>query len=298
MDFKIGDDIEVNGSRNRKGESKMIIIIIVVVSLLCGLSVFFVSNALFGKKGGDTPPMADTTVELTDENVQILYKYVTFGTRGTRNDKFLKEQNVTLDSFSNQERFYYALQFAQPEDFANTGRLNEKNQKIYNISSTKVNTYMQRYFGNKVTYSTNSVITYPFSFRINKMNVGTLSYTVESDGYDTVFTELQEDIESDNIVEPYYTELVNATRKADGSMELAEKVIYTEVHKENDLLTINIYKDYQRTMLLETRQNLTKEQLDANPVKIDDYKDKAATVIYTFKLNGQNYYFDNSKITN
>ena len=40
---------------------------------------------------------------------------------------------------------------------------------------------MQRYFGNKVTYATNSVITYPFSFRINNQNVGVLTYSIEDD---------------------------------------------------------------------------------------------------------------------
>ena len=301
MDFKIGDEIEDTTDENYKpkGNSKLPLIIVIVVSLLFGLTVFLISNALFGgKKGTTEEPVVDQQVQLTDENVQILYDYVTYGTRNHRNDKFLKEQSVTLSSFSNQERFYYALQFAQPEDFEYTKKLDDQKHKIYTISNDKIKGYMQRFFGNQVTYSTSSDIKYTFTFKINNKNVGELKYSVDNDGFDTVFTDLEEDI-PEELVEPYYTDLVSATKKlADNSLSLVENVIYTDVQKENDVYTVNIYKDYQHTMLIETKQNLTEAQLKENPINISDYNGKTATVTYLFKVNNNSYYFDSSKINN
>lgn len=298
MDFKIGDEIEDVSNNPKKKNSKLPIIIVVIISLVCGLSVFLISNAFFGKKEPKQPPVVDTQLSLNDDNVQILYAYVTYGTRNKRNDKFLKEQNVTINSFSNQEKFYYALQFAEPEDFTNTGKVDKDNHKIYNISSAKIKNYMQRFFGGQVSYSNNSVITYPFSFQINGQNVGTLTYSIDRDGFDTIFNGLEEDITEEKTVEPYYTELVSATKKADGTYELQEKVIYTETTIADNMYKIEIYKDYEHTMLLETRQNITEEQVKEDPVTIEKYKDRAATITYHFKLNGNVLYFDSSEISN
>ena len=51
MDFKIGDDIDENGAVEHKVLSdRTKIIIIIVVAFIAGLSVFLITNALFGKK--------------------------------------------------------------------------------------------------------------------------------------------------------------------------------------------------------------------------------------------------------
>lgn len=299
MDFKIGDEIEETTNNTSKQPQKLSIIIIIVVSLVIGLTVFFVSNAFFGASNKKKePPITNTQVSIDDDNVKILYNYVTYGVKETRNDKFIKEQSVKLEDFSNYEKFYYALQFAQAEDFASTGQVNAAKQKVYNISSAKIKNYMQRFFGNKVTFSTSSVITYPFSFRINNLNVGTLTYAVERDGYDTVFTSLEENTTSNALVEPYYTKLVNANKKSDGSLELTEKIIYTRTVPRNGVYDVYIYKDYQHTMLLETKTSLTAAALKENPISVSNYEEKAATITYQFNLSSTNYYFYSSTITN
>jgi hypothetical protein len=297
-EFKIGDDLDESGGRAKNNfNSKLPIIIVVVVSLLCGLCVFFVSNALFGKKTETVVPES-TEMSIEDEDIQILYQYVTYGVKGTRNDKFIKDQSVKMEDFTNVEKFYYALQFAQAEDFTTTGQLDDENHKIYNISSAKIKTYMQRFFGPQVTYSTSSVITYPFSFRINGMNVGTLTYSSQRNGFDTVFTSFEDDEESDNVVEDYYTTLASATKKSDNSIEINEKIIYTDYSVDDDgYYTIKIYKDYEKTMLLETKTNITADDLKENPIDISKYSEKAATITYVFKAN-TNYYFYSSTITN
>ncbi len=298
-DFKIGDEIEETSGENEKKNTNVIpIIIIVVISLICGLTVFFITNAIFGKK--DAPkedPIVETPLSLTEENVEILYDYVTYGTLGERNDKFVKEPKVTLDSFSNQEKFYYALQFAQVEDFEPTGKVDEKTQKkIYNISDVKIRNYMQRFFGGNVSYTNNATLTYPFSFSINGQNVGIMTPNTSNGGLDTIFDGQQLPKEDKELVKPFYADLVAAYKEVDGTYRLEEKIIYTRVEKKDDSYTIYLYKDYAQTQLIETKLNQTEEMLKANPIDIKNYKDKAATIKYHFGLFNNMLYFDSSTI--
>ena len=191
MDFKIGDEIEGEGQEtsNLKVKSKLPLIIIIVVSLIVGLLVFFLSNSLFGPKKTKEPPVTRQQLNLKERNVDILYGYVTYGEKKQRNDKFVKESKVTLDSFSDEEKFYYALQFADPDDFDFNGKTNEQGKKIYVITERKIRNYMQRFFGNKVTYSPVKELKYTFNFLINSQNTGTLKYSEDEKSYNIVFDE-------------------------------------------------------------------------------------------------------------
>ena len=294
MDFKIGDDITEG---NKKNNSVVPIIIIVVMAIIIGLIVFFISNAIFGVKEPKEEAPVSTQLSITDENVKILYQYVTYGIKGERNTKFIKEKNVTIDSFTNEEKFYYALQFAKVEDFKVIDKEDEKNRKVYRLYHETVKEYMQRFFGGSVQYSSDISLVYPFSFRINGNNVGYIT-EVDEDGFDVVFDGLEEDIISSNIVEPYYSELVAAYKEPDGTYRLEEKIIYTDVKEEEGIYTVNIYKDYEKTQLIETKENQTKEMLANNPINIENYKDNASTITYHFGLFDKMLYFDSSTITN
>ena len=305
MDFKIGDEIEDvenldengDGFKPSRKQSNLPLIIVIVVSIIIGLVVFFISNAIFGKKETTQKEPTSQKLSLTESNVDILYNYVTSGPKNTRGDKFLKEKNVTLQSFTTEEKFYYALQFADVEDFTFTGKLDDKKQKQYLIPNSKIKQYMQRFFGPTVTYSTNEVIKYPFSFRINGKNVGTMTYSEVDGGYITVFDSFEADVVDTDIVKPYYTALVGATKEVDGSYTLEEKVIYTKLETNEDkTYNISIYKDYENKSLIESKTNQTEEMLKANPISIDKYKSTASTITYKFKLNGNVLYFYSSEI--
>lgn len=302
MDFKIGDEIEETEESQKKSssDSKLPLIIIVVVSILVGLTVFFITNKLFGPKEVKEEPVVATNLSLSEENVQILYAYVTYGTSEKRNDKFVKESHVTLDSFTNQEKFYYALQFAQVEDFEATGKLDDNNKKIYNISDMVIRNYMQRFFGNKVTYTYDVNLTYPFTFSINGQNIGILTASKNSDGLDAIFEGNDKELSEgeEEIVEPYYGELVAAYKEPDGTYRLEEKVVYTRTEKKDDTYTIYIYKDYAKTQLIETKLNQTKETLEATPIDMKNYKEKASTITYHFGLYNNMLYFESSDISN
>lgn len=299
MDFKIGDEIEETSEDGGKSHSNLIpIIIIVVISLVCGLTVFLITNAIFGKKEPPKEdPIVETPLNLSDENVEILYDYVTYGTTGERNDKFIKEPKVTLDSFSNQEKYYYALQFAQVEDFEPTGKIDETSQrKIYNISDVKIRNYMQRFFGGSVSYNNNVTLTYPFSFSINGQNVGIMTPNTTNGGLDTIFDGQELPKESAELVKPFYADLVAAYKEADGTYRLEEKIIYTRAEKKEDGYTIYLYRDYGQTQLIETKLNQTEEMLKTNPIDIKNYKEKGATIKYHFGLFNNMLYFESSTI--
>lgn len=298
MDFKIGDDFDENGNVNEhKVNKKMLIAIVAGISIVFGLLVFFVSNAILGGNKKDEPAV-DTQVDLTDENVQILYKYVTYKDNGYGNDLLLKETSVDNSKFTDEDKLYYALQFLQPEDLLYNGKTNDNKQKIYNLSLSKVKDYLKRFFGTDIAFSPVKELTYKFTFTINNLGVAKLTYSEEEQLYNVVFNK-EEPKKEEEIVQPYYTELTSATKKHDGTLILNEKVIYTTSSKENDTYKINIYKDYDHTTILEAKQNITADDLKANPISIDKYIDRAATISYTFKVNSlnKNYYFYSSNIT-
>ena len=238
-----------------------------------------------------------TTLDTKDENVQILYNYVTYGINNIRNDKFIKEQNTSIDSFTNYEKFYYALLFAEVDDFEETGRTDSQGNKIYNISDAKVKNYMERFFGPNIDYSRTSEVTYTFNFSMNGKNIGTMKHNDSLSGFDTVFTKTSVR-EQQNYIKPFYTKLSSASSKSDGTLEINEKIIYTDTKEENGLYTISIYKDYQHTMLIDSKTNITKEKLPTTEISIDEYLSNASTITYKFNSANQTYYFESSTISN
>ena len=297
MDFNIGEEVEETEELGSSKKDKNPTTIIAIVAITVGLIVFLVMNAFFGKKEVPVEVPADTKLSLSEENVQILYSYVTYGVKNKRYDKFLVENIVTLDSFSNQEKFYYALQFAEAEDFEATGKLNAANKKIYTISDVQIKNYMQRFFGGKVSYTYTDTFAYPFSFRINGQNVGTMTPNERGDGMSVVFDGYEPDVE-EAVVEPFYADLVEAYKQSDGTYRLVEKAVYTKVDaKGNGYFDVSIYRDPAHTLLIETKQNQSEAIMKANPISAATYSDKAATITYHFGLYNSMLYFDKSEIT-
>ena len=293
-EFKIGDNVEEQNSEvvlNRlKKKRKIAIIIVVIVSILIGLTTFIVSNLIFNRE--QPPEVIDYSVDLKNENVQILYQYVTYGTKGLRNDKFAKEDKVVLDNFSNEEKFYYALQFAQVDDFEFTGEINAEKNKVYLITDRKIKKYMQLFFGPNVKYKNDLTISYPFSFRINGMNVGNMKYSENRGGFETTFTTFQADIKKEDITNNIEGELVKAYSDVKNKLYLEEKVVYiTQTKNPDNTYKIDIYKDNNKTILVDTKTVSNLEE------KIDLSKyNNTTTIKYSFGLNGSVYYFESSEI--
>ncbi len=295
MDFKISDDIEEVTPKKKKNMSNgMKMVIVIIVSLVAGVSVFLISNYFFGEK--TEAPITSEVVSLTDSNVQEAYSYVTYGPQGERYKKFVEEAGVSLESFTNDEKFMYAFMFSTKDDFITTGNKDENGLNIYSISNDTVNEYMQKFFGSTVTYDTNSEVKLVLDYSIDNSNMTTLKYDATSDSFLGTFTGVSE--KSNNLISPYIAALAKATKKTDDTLELQERVVYTDLVKGTDnTYTLSIYKDFAKSSLLESVPNLTEESINQNTVNITNYYDKASIINYKFKKGEDGYYFVNSTIT-
>lgn len=279
------------------------IIIVILLSLAVGLIIFYISNPFFNEPQ-EGPYVQE--LQLTDNNVRILYKYVTSSVDGNRNDVFVMNDSITKENMPNEDKLYYALQFASPEDFVSTGKRDKENNQIFNISDKKIDEYMKRFFGNNITYSKVKKMDYTLSFSEEAKYVASLTYSYENKGYDTILIKYSDE-ENDNDkkdekeeikVKPFYTKLVKANLFEDQTIELQEKVIYTKVSKEKDLYTIKVYGDLHYHNLIDTRNNLTESQMQNSIFNLNEYMNEASTVTYTFKTENDKYYFYSSNVTN
>ncbi|MBQ9019413.1 MAG: hypothetical protein IJ097_03810 [Bacilli bacterium] len=309
MDFKIGEEInEDNDVKVKHDNSKLKLILIIIGAVIIGLIIFLLINKTLNNKEKSTTPEVPTSQKrsLNESNVKILYDYVTYGTSGIRNDKFVKEKKVTINSFNNQEKFYYALQFAQASDFTKiTEEENkEKNSIQYYISDKKVKKFMEKFFGKNVKYSKDEKIKYKFDFTLDDIPVkeSVLVYSSKLDGYITSFdkdnesTDNSKNVDNEVLLDPYIGKLVEAWKESDGSYRLVEKVIYPVYSKQNDgTYEVNIYSDFDHKNIIEKVTD--KDENYIRKIKIDKYIDKGATITYIFKLNGNVLYFDSSKIS-
>lgn len=302
MDFKISEDFveEKNDDNKKKDNGVLKLIVIVVFALIAFILVFLVLNSFFNPKTKNTPKTTTVTEEkkpLTDSNVKILYDYVTYNANGgVRYDIFVKNKKVNIDTFTEEEKYYYALQYVQVEDFSYTGKQDSNNNKIYTISNRKIKKYMEYFFGKGVKYSTDLTVKYPFSFSINDKNVGIMTYNATTSSFDTVFIK-EENAKEEYIVEPYLGKLVEAYKEADGGYKLVEKLVYVYVKKQADgKYEVTISKDYDHKSVIESSVDQTEE--DLKKIKIDKYIDKAATITYNFKIKDTSniLYFYNSEI--
>ena len=267
------------------------IIIVVLLSLAVGLIIFYISNPFFNS---ETEGPYVQELQLTDNNVRILYNYVT----QAENDVFVMNETVTKDNMSNEDKLSIALQFSSPGDFVSTGKKDKENNQIFNISDSKIEQYMQRFFGSNISYSKVKKMDYTFNFSTEQKYIGKLTYSSENKGYDTILEKVKDDDDEKIEVKPYYKKLVKALLYEDQTMELQEKVIYLKATEKNDLYTIKVYGDLHYHNLIETRNNLTASQVKNSVYNMNEYMNQAATVTYTFKTENDKYYFYSSNITN
>ena len=316
------DDEENVGYNQDPGEKKKIIkfIIIALVSAVAGFSVYFITDALInGNKKPVTPVVQDTELELNDEMVVYLYENVTYSVNGLRNDKFFKAASVTTDDFTTQEKFYYALRYAVESDFIDmtvssdddvdeeeeSSEQTDKEEKkltTYSISNNTIKEYMYNFFGEDITYSTDSPVSIAVNFTKDGYNAGTLNYDASSDSFLIQFDSVSQSGLATPI-NPYLYNIESAVREGDTSnIIIKEKVVFTESVQNTDeagalidSYDYNIYYDYAKNNLIEQKSGVTKSNLTA--IGIENYKDSAVVISYTFfKDDNDEYHFLSSEI--
>lgn len=295
MDFKIGDSIEeqtqeVVRARVKKQRTKAIVTV-VILTVVFGLSAFFISGLIFNKKEPTAPPQEQLSFE--DETVQILYNVITHGNMMQRDDIFVKNNYVTMDTFTDEEKLYYSLQYADSDDLQVSSTLNDSENKIYLLSDSSIKKYMRYFFGDSVKYSNVESMTYTFDFTVNDKNVAELKYN-NRNGYDIEFKEYKNPNMMEPVQEMAITQPVSAKKEQDGSIIIEEKVLYVRITPlENNTFKYEIFKDYEKEIPLEVKNNLTEEEVRNYQVDFDSLSN-VITIQYVFGVNSTSYYFKSS----
>lgn len=323
-DFSFNDSIdeeETGGYNDDQNEKKKIIkfLIVVVVAAIAGFSVYFITDALInGNRKPTENVRKDMEMDLSDEMVVYLYNNVKYEVNGIRSDKFFKSGSVTADDFTTQEKMYFALRYATQSDFVNmssTGEIlegeeTEENKEpaktdekpVFSISKSKIDEYMFNFFGEEVTYTTDSPINVAVNFSVDGFNSGVMNYDATSDSFLIKFDSVSPGADAMGI-NPYLYKLDSALREGKTDhIVLKEKVVFTsskqysdEAGQLIDKYDCGIYKDFAKTNLIEQKTGVVKSQLSV--LGIENYKENASTVTYTFfKDENDEYHFLSSEI--
>lgn len=314
-DFSFNDSMEeeTTGYNQDPGEKKKIIkfLIVVVVAAIAGFSVYFITDALINgnRKGTVITSTKDSEMDLNDEMIVYLYDNVTYAVNGIRNDKFFKSGSVQADDFTTQDKIYFALRYATESDFVDMSAGDasevapESALKTYSISNDKIKEYVFNFFGKDVTYSTGTPVNIAVNFAKGGYNAGTMKYDSMTDSWLVTFDSVSEGGPS-MVVNPYLYKIESAMREGKtNNIIIKEKVVFTAIKQHTDkagkpidLYDCAIYKDYAKSNQLEMKSGVVADQLTL--LGIDNYKDNASTVTYTFfKDENDEYHFLSSEIT-
>lgn len=334
-DFSFNDSFEeeeTGGYNEDQNEKKKIVkfLIIVVVAAIVGFTVYFVTDALINGNRKPVPTVRkDMEMELSDEMVVYLYSNVKYEVNGVRSDRFFKSGSVTADDFTNQEKMYFALRYATKSDFVNMSSSNdseevndedcivcdsaggiccpsrepaEKEKPTFSISKLKIDEYMFNFFGEGVSYSTDSPINVAVNFTVDGFNSGVMNYDLASDSFLIKFDSTSPGMNT-MAINPYLYKLESALREGKTDhIILKEKVVFTTSKQYEsgpgnfiDKYDCSIYSDFARTNLLEQKTGVVKSQLGM--LGIENYQENASTVTYTFeKDENDEYHFLSSQI--
>ena len=300
-DFKFSDEPLSYGGRKKKGNGVDKKFFVVIISaLLIGLVVFIITFVLFGPKKQvkpSEPPVTSTSLQVDSDIVKGLYSYV-YNSHTLENDKFIQNKNVTIDDFSKNEIFYYALYFISSSDLVSLdeeGSTEKTNQYLIDYQTMKQ--CIQYFFGPSVKFDNNVKLHYVFSFFKNGYNAGTISYDTARSSFLVELNEKEETTKS--VIPPFLRGLSKATQSSDGVITLTENIVYLSSEKKNDKYHIQVYQDYEKTILQE-EFDITDKELEEEPLSIEKYSSVGSTIIYTFRQDDTSgsVYFESSKIQN
>ena len=280
---------KVNNSQNIK------IVILVVLVLVLGLGVYFISSLFFGndqKKENVTG--ISSTLSIDDPEVKKIYALVTYGRDSNSLNKYLKEQSVTLKDFSNYEKFYYALSLLSEKQVKEIKNSDSSLPREYYISDMDMDLLIKSYFGNEVEYLKQGTLPVILSLGFDSFNQLFLKYNINKERYETSLTKVS--FAPDRMIPISLYGLESATLLDDGTIVLIERVVYVNSSVNNNLVSYQVYRDYNHTMLIDSRANITLDEYQKKPLSIDDYMTKGNIITYKFKKSNDQYYFYQSKI--
>ena len=284
-------DNNIAKKKNNSANKKFSWIITIAVALFFGITIFIIFSIIFKKDNNEEKQ--NKQLDITNEAVLELYDKMTYGISGIRYEKLIRDPNVSIDSLSNYDKFYYALSFVKESNLRETGNKNEKGLVEYAISKDKINSFMINYFGNDVKYSADTTIKYTFPFKKDEMNTGTLKYDNANNRYTIILDEYVAPVPQDITTKQAFYELSSA--ETDGeNVILHEKIIYPVCTINADKTTYNciVYRDFQHTVKIGEVNEVDKNY----NFNISNYND-CNIIDYTFTKNIDGYHvFNSSKI--
>ena len=280
----------------KSNHSQMIkIAVLVVIVIVLGLSVYFISSLFFkgDNKNESTVGISDT-LSIDDPEVESIYDLVTYGRDNNTLNKYLKEQFVTLKDFSNYEKFYYALSLLKEKELKEIKNSDTTTQKQYYISDADMDQLMKSYFGDKVEYLKQGTLPIILVPGFDAGNTLSLKYNINKERYETTLSKT--DVATAGLIPVAFYGLESATRSDNGTITLVERVVYITSSVNNNLISYQVYRDYNHTMLIDSQTNIALEEYQKEPLSIDNYMEKGNIITYKFKENNGEYYFYQSKI--
>ena len=284
LEFKTGEENKPKKKFNFN--INMNTVIPIVGAIFLGIIVYFIASLIFS--GNKTNPVEKTMaqeVDIKNKVVQKLYGYVTYGDY----DIFEKIPSVKLENLSNYDKFYYISSLINDNDIEEL-QTTTSDEKVLSINQSKIKKYMEEFFGNKVKFNKDVSLPLTLKFTHDNKNSINLKYNPSMSAYYITFVG-NNNFNNSN----YYSELVSAKTYDNGNLELTENIVYYDYKLANNKISYNIYKDYNHTMLIESKKDVDKDSFKLKDV-ITSNKSKITKVKFTFKKGKKNYYFYSSKI--
>lgn len=282
---------------NKKPDRSQIIklVILIVVVIVIGFSVYFISSLFFKGNNKKVPSVGiSDTLSIDDPEVEDIYSLVTYGRDSNTLNKYLKEQSVTLKDFSNYEKFYYALSLLKEKELQEIKSSDTTAQKQYYIDDVDMDQLMKSYFGNDVEYLKQGTLPIVLSPGFDIGNTLSLKYNINKERYETTLA--KNDATPAKLIPVALYGLESATRSDNGMITLVERVVYITSNVNNNLVSYQVYRDYNHTMLIASQDNIAVEKYQEKPLSIEDYMQSGNIITYKFKENNGEYYFYQSKI--
>ena len=203
-----------------------------------------------------------------------------------------------IESFSSIELMEIALDNIEKKDLIETEEVTKDNEKIYLLSNETIDNKLKKIFNKSKIIDKESIIE-KHSFYINKntnddnySGIYIDSYTDE--GLKFIFSkskdgkELLKNMNNRKIVSIYQNH---------DKWIVKEKIIYYEIKLVGkSKRKINIYNTTEKERKPIDEIIVKKEELNNTKINIDNYINKAATIISEYQKEGNKYYFIKSEI--
>lgn len=289
----------------RKSHGGLLFFLILIVVLVCGYFIYPSKYKTFYKNVRNSfehkPKVEEKiktvpekkTIELDDKRVVELYKRVNSCEDIHGENYYLK--NVTNENMTKEMLIRCSVVNLKNEDFKETGVKDNEGQEIYKLEEAKLTEATAKYF-NKKEYD-------PFvnDFKV-KRDGPSISLTYNPlDAY-YIVTKTKED----NDLKIYFERLENAKLNDDKSITLYVRYVVFNFeiddknkNEKNLKLRYEVYQDFDKKKLISAEKIIeTSRGSLLEKIKPDNYIPNGRLVEVTFKLDGDNYIFSESKFLN